>query len=73
MTIVEVRQQDLIRRIPRVTWKPMKFTLAFVVYLIIGTVIGLGILQALHGVYWLLIASVLAYIIGFAWIGCLHH
>lgn len=51
----------------------MKLPLAILVYILIGVVLGLGILQAVHGSFWLLIASVLVYVISFARIGCLHH
>jgi hypothetical protein len=50
----------------------MKFTLAIVVYVLIGLVIGLGILSAVHGSYWLLAASLVAYLVAFARIGCTH-
>ena len=51
----------------------MKFSLAIVVYLLIGLVLGIGILQAVHGSYWLLIAGVVAYVFAFARIGCIQH
>ena len=51
----------------------MKFPLAILAYLAIGLVLGLGILFAVKGNYWLLIASALAYLFAFAKIGCLHH
>lgn len=46
---------------------------AIFVYLLIGFVLGLGILLAVKGSYWLLIASGIAYILAFAKIGCMHH
>jgi hypothetical protein len=50
----------------------MRFTLAVVVYLLIGLVLGWGILLAVHGSYWLLIAGLIAYLLAFAALGCLH-
>jgi hypothetical protein len=49
----------------------MKFALAIVAYLIIGIVLGLGILEAVKGSYWILIAGFLAYVITFGKVGCL--
>lgn len=51
----------------------MKFTLAMVVYLLIGLVVGLGILLVMHGNYWLLIASLIAYMALFVRFGCSEH
>jgi hypothetical protein len=51
----------------------MKLTLAIVVYLVIGLLIGWGILGMTRGSYWLLIASVFAYLYAFARIGCSEH
>jgi hypothetical protein len=51
----------------------MRLTLAIVAYLLIGLVIAWGILLAVHGSYWLLIASLLAYLLAFARIGCADH
>jgi hypothetical protein len=50
----------------------MKLTLSFVVYILIALVLGLGILMAVHGSYWLLIASFIFYVLAFARIGCMH-
>ncbi len=49
----------------------MKFFLAIVVYLLMALVLGWGILRAVHGEPWLLIAGVLAYAVAFAKLGCL--
>jgi len=57
----------------RVRSGQMKFSLAIIVYLIIGVVLGVGILQAVHGSYWLVIAGAVAYVVAFARIGCVHH
>jgi hypothetical protein len=51
----------------------MKLPLAILVYLLIGFVLGLGILLAVKGSFWLLIAGFLAYVVAFARIGCLTH
>jgi hypothetical protein len=51
----------------------MKFSLAILVYLAIGVVLGLGILLTIKGNPWLLIASSLAYVAAFAKLGCLPH
>jgi hypothetical protein len=51
---------------------PMKLTLAVIVYLLIGLILGLGILFAVEGSYWLLISSFIIYVIAFARIGCIH-
>lgn len=49
----------------------MKLILAVVAYLVIGAVLGWGILLAVKGSYWLLIAGFIAYVVSFAKIGCL--
>ena len=51
----------------------MKLTLSIVAYLLIGWILGYGILQAVHGSYWLLIASTAAYLLAFARLGCASH
>ena len=54
----------------------MKLFSAVLVYLIIGLILGWGILLAVKGSLWLLIAGILSYIIVFAKFGCLpksHH
>jgi hypothetical protein len=49
----------------------MRFALGILVYLLIGLFIGWGIFDAVHGSYWLLVASLLTYLLAFARIGCL--
>jgi hypothetical protein len=49
----------------------MKFLMAILAYLVIGVGLGLGILMAVRGNFWLLIAGFLVYAIAFAKIGCL--
>jgi len=49
----------------------MKFLLGIVVYLLIGVVLGIGMVQAVKGQPWLLIIGFLAYTILFSKIGCL--
>jgi hypothetical protein len=51
----------------------MKFCLAILVYLLMAAVIGWGILLMMAGKPWLLIASALVYLVGFARIGCASH
>ena len=48
----------------------MKFILAWLVTLGMAVVLGLGILLAVQGRWWLLSVGVLAYLIAFARIGC---
>lgn len=50
---------------------PMKFFLAILAYLLIGAVLGWGILSAVKGNPWILIAGFLVYAIAFGKIGCL--
>jgi hypothetical protein len=45
--------------------------MAVLAYLLIGVGLGLGILMAVRGNLWLLIAGFLVYAIAFAKIGCL--
>jgi len=49
----------------------MKFFMAIAAYLVIGFVLGWGILLAVRGNLWLLIAGFLAYVVAFGRIGCL--
>lgn len=49
----------------------MKFALALLTYLIIALALGWGILLAMRGNPWLLVATFLAYVVAFAKIGCL--
>ncbi len=51
----------------------MKLFLAVCVYLLIGAVLSWGILLALGGKPWLLIGSLIAYIVAFGKIGCTAH
>jgi hypothetical protein len=51
----------------------MKLFLAVLVYLLIGAVLSWGILLALGGKPWLLIGSLIAYIVAFGKIGCTSH
>jgi hypothetical protein len=43
----------------------MKFTMAVVAYLVIGAILGVGILMALKGNPWLLVAGVVGYLLAF--------
>ena len=49
----------------------MKLFLAIVAYLVIGLFLGWGILLAVKGNLWLLIASLVVYVVAFGKIGCL--
>ncbi|HHY86451.1 MAG TPA: hypothetical protein GYA07_13100 [Verrucomicrobia bacterium] len=49
----------------------MKFLAAIIVFLLICGILGWGILLAVHGSFWLLAVSALAYFIAFARIGCM--
>ena len=51
----------------------MKFAAAMLTHVLMGLVLVWGILQAVHGNYWLLIAATLAYLVAFARIGCSSH
>ncbi len=51
----------------------MKLFLAIFVYLLIGAVLSWGILLAMGGKPWLLIGSLIAYIVAFGKIGCTSH
>jgi hypothetical protein len=48
----------------------MNFWLALLAWIAIGSVLGLGILLASHGTYWLLILSFLGFFFAVARIGC---
>ena len=49
----------------------MKFLAAIFVYLLISLFLGAGILMAMKGSLWLLLAGFAVYVIAFAKIGCL--
>ena len=49
----------------------MKFFAAIVAYVVIGTILGVGICEAMKGHLWVLGVAALLYIIAFAKIGCL--
>jgi hypothetical protein len=55
----------------------MKFLGAIIAYAVMAWILGWGILQAVHGSYWLLIFGVVGYLALFAKLGCLppksHH
>ena len=51
----------------------MKLFLAFAVWIIMGALIGSGLLLAILGSPWLLIASVVGFIIAVGKIGCATH
>lgn len=49
----------------------MNFLASMVVYLLIGLALGWGILLAMKGSLWFLVAGLVVYILAFAKIGCL--
>ncbi len=49
----------------------MKFFAAIAVYILIGLVLGVGILEAVKGHFWFLPAGIIVYVVTFAKIGCL--
>lgn len=49
----------------------MKFLAAIFVYALISVILGAGILMAMKGSLWLLIAGLAVYVITFAKVGCL--
>jgi hypothetical protein len=51
----------------------MKFLMSIVVYLLIAALLCWGILLMMHGKPWLLIGSLVAYIVAVAKMGCLSH
>ncbi|MCU0771726.1 MAG: hypothetical protein MUE94_08170 [Verrucomicrobia bacterium] len=51
----------------------MKFAMAMIVHLLMGFFLMWGILQAVHGSYWLLSAGVLSYLVMFFRVGCAAH
>ena len=51
----------------------MKFALAILVYLLMAVVLGAGILLLVAGKPWLLIISVIAFIVAFGKLGCATH
>ena len=53
--------------------RAMKLIYAFAVWLIMGALIGSGLLLAVNGTPWLLLASMLGFIIAVGRIGCMSH
>lgn len=51
----------------------MKFAMSIVVFLLLGVVLSWGTLLMLKGNYWVLVGSVVAYLLAFARIGCTEH
>jgi hypothetical protein len=49
----------------------MKFFAVVLAYLFIAFVLSWGILQAVHGQFWLLGAGIVAYVLAFSVLGCL--
>jgi hypothetical protein len=53
--------------------RAMKLLCAFAVWLGMGVVLGFGILMAIKGSLWLLIAGLIGFIIAVGKIGCMPH
>jgi hypothetical protein len=51
----------------------MNFILSMLAYIVMAIVLGLGILLAVKGTFWLLIVSLLAYIFLVVKFGCATH
>ncbi|MEW6305915.1 MAG: hypothetical protein AB1705_20765 [Verrucomicrobiota bacterium] len=51
----------------------MNFWLACLAWIVIGIILGLGILMAVKGSLWLLIASIIGFIVAVGKIGCATH
>jgi len=49
----------------------MKFLASIAVYLVLGLVLGWGLLLAVKGSLWLLLAGLAVYVLAFSKIGCL--
>ena len=49
----------------------MKFVAVILAYLFVSFILGWGILQAVHGHYWLLGTGIVAYLLAFSKLGCL--
>jgi len=49
----------------------MKFLLGILAYLVIALILGMGMMQMVHGKPWLLLIGLLAYVVAFGAIGCL--
>jgi hypothetical protein len=67
------RAETLIGMNPVVEWAPMKLLLAIGVLVGTGVWISLGIVLAVKGSPWLLLAGALAYGVAFVRIGCAGH
>jgi hypothetical protein len=53
--------------------RAMKLLGAFVVWIVMGTILARGLLAAIHGSFWLLGLGLLGFVILVAKIGCLSH
>jgi hypothetical protein len=53
--------------------RAMKLLGAFVVWIVMGTILAKGLLGAIHGSFWLLAVGILGFILLVAKIGCLSH
>ncbi len=51
----------------------MKFALAIFVYLLMAAILGAGILLLVAGKPWLLIISLIVFVVAFGRLGCMTH
>jgi hypothetical protein len=51
----------------------MKFALAILVYFVMASVLGAGILLLVAGKPWLLIIAFIAFVVAFGKLGCMTH
>jgi hypothetical protein len=51
----------------------MKLLFACLIYALMASVLGVGMVMAVKGSVWLLAVSFVVFVIAFAKIGCLHH
>jgi hypothetical protein len=70
MRIAQLALMRLECRVETVTVCAMNFWLALFAWLAIAAVLGLGILWASHGTYWLLILGMVGFIFTIAKVGC---
>ena len=51
----------------------MKFALAILVYVLMASILGAGILLLVAGKPWLLIIAFIAFVVAFGKLGCMSH
>jgi uncharacterized membrane protein len=63
--------QVLARRHKTLTIAAMKFALAILIYLIMASILGAGILMLVAGKPWLFIMGAVGFVVSFGRIGCM--